>query len=365
MAEKAAGRAAVTVPGHVTNLEASSGRPTSAFQTILGSDHLWELVLSFIDGKDAAFWRERGDLAVTCGHDALIYDGIAVSGFTAASMVTAAKDGRLEMVQYLHAQGVESDMFGALREAARGGHDDVVEWLLRQGATPNAAATEQVTMPTPQPVAQMSAQRFFRQPPPVTFAAAIPCGPETPLHVAAAEGHTSTALTLLEYGANVNAHGQEGATPLHRAVSHDDVKMGVLLLQHGADSTLCDREGDSPLHIATRKGSATALQTLLDMGAPAHFREQPFRTLLHEACRHGQRECALLLLDRGADLFIADAQGYSALDYAMQRASQDMPFTDAFRVLVRERKLGMERLQDLIHTDCALAAQEGGQHRCE
>jgi ankyrin repeat protein len=55
----------------------------------------------------------------------------------------------------------------------------------------------------------------------------------TPLHLAAAKGHTKIAELLIEAGADVNCKDRDG-TPLDNAVRFKQNEVAELLRQHGA-----------------------------------------------------------------------------------------------------------------------------------
>jgi ankyrin repeat protein len=88
---------------------------------------------------------------------------------------------------------------------------------------------------------------------------------ETPLHLAAWDGHLDVVELLLEHGANPNIQENKyGKTPLHYAVSRRlenkfgrtllhftvsrrHVDVARVLLDHGADPTISDNKGRTPL----------------------------------------------------------------------------------------------------------------------
>lgn len=68
------------------------------------------------------------------------------------------------------------------------------------------------------------------------------CG-QTPLHTSVTLGHLSSVITLLEFGASINALNSAGQAPLTIAVEKNKTKIAELLLQRGAEfcnTTLSD-----------------------------------------------------------------------------------------------------------------------------
>jgi cytohesin len=59
--------------------------------------------------------------------------------------------------------------------------------------------------------------------------------PDTPLHLAAWQGHNEVIQLLLEHGADVNARGDAGFSPLHYAAREGQLASARLLVAAGAD----------------------------------------------------------------------------------------------------------------------------------
>jgi hypothetical protein len=74
----------------------------------------------------------------------------------------------------------------------------------------------------------------------------------TPLHWAAARGHTEAVEALLEAGAPVEATNHGGSTPLQSAVLNGHADAARALRRRGADPTAPDEFGDSALDLARR-----------------------------------------------------------------------------------------------------------------
>ena len=88
----------------------------------------------------------------------------------------------------------------------------------------------------------------------------------TPLHCAAWKGHTAIVEFLLDEGAELHAHnenGHWGTTPLHAAAHGNQRHVARLLLERGADKTLTNPDGRTP-HDETFVHNATAVRKLLE-----------------------------------------------------------------------------------------------------
>jgi cytohesin len=101
---------------------------------------------------------------------------------------------------------------------------DMVEWLLAEGADPNAADHTGLT----------------------------------PLHVAAALNRRPEARLLIVNGADLAARDVYGDTPLHSAALHGSARVLNDLLRAGADATAANDRGLNPGELAGEYGQASA-----------------------------------------------------------------------------------------------------------
>lgn len=77
-------------------------------------------------------------------------------------------------------------------------------------------------------------------------------GRDTPLHLAAQEGHRHTCFLLVQSGADADVKNKFGETPLHYATKLSVIR---LLLRHGARVTEEDSRGRTPLQAAEENGA--------------------------------------------------------------------------------------------------------------
>jgi ankyrin repeat protein len=120
----------------------------------------------------------------------------------------------------------------------------------------------------------------------------------TPLHLAALEGHVDTAALLIEHDADVNAMNTVDRTPLFYAVEGIHPEVAKLLIARGADVSAGPSSNITPLHVAVAKDSRKLVELLLASGAKIDVKSvyavQP-GTPLDWAERLGHEEIAELL----------------------------------------------------------------------
>ncbi|OCT76164.1 hypothetical protein XELAEV_18031356mg [Xenopus laevis] len=171
----------------------------------------------------------------------------------------------------------------ALQLVAGGGHEPIVRFLLRKGAS-------------------VDTRNHYGW---------------TPLMQAARSGHLHVAMILLENGADVNAQNRLGASVLTVASRGGHVNVVKELLDHGAfvdnydhfDVNMVSRNGEiedmpdiTALMTATQHAHEAVVRLLLDWGADVNYRVKTtgWNPLMLSAL-HGRVSVAQQLVDRGAD----------------------------------------------------------------
>ncbi len=138
----------------------------------------------------------------------------------------------------------------------------------------------------------------------------------TPLHWASSGGHVETARLLLDYGADVTAHDNNGSTPLHQASLSGNVELARLLIEHGADTAAQDNSGSTPLHQALLSRNVKLARLLIEHGADAAAQDNSGSTPLHQASLSGNVELVRFLIEHGADVTAQDNNGSTPLHQA-------------------------------------------------
>lgn len=118
----------------------------------------------------------------------------------------------------------------------------------------------------------------------------------TPLMVAAYNGHTEIVRLLLEEGAQIGVRNAEGRTALMFASTGSFPETVALLLRHGADPNATDEgEGWSALMFAAAEGHGEVVRTLLEGGADPSLTDRDGETARTFAENNGHAEVAGLL----------------------------------------------------------------------
>jgi cytochrome c len=166
-----------------------------------------------------------------------IFCPITSSAVSAGLLQDAAKEGDLNKIKQLLAQGVnvneKTGLAPALHYAIREGHVKAVELLITRGADVNATSTW-----------------------------------GAPLHLAASGGHADIARLLLERGADPNAR-RKTQTPLHLAAITGQTEVVRVLLDHGADINALDELDQPALHLAIINGRPETAALLKERGTKA------------------------------------------------------------------------------------------------
>lgn len=170
----------------------------------------------------------------------------------------AARLGHKEMVEFLLREGDDPDVclgrFSPLFWAVRSGNRDVVRLLLSAGADPNRFPSSRSRSSLIQAVENGDKKMCDLL---LAYGADlnVPLGfRTTPLHRAVALGYHDIAQFLINHRAVLNAQNEEGASALHLAAETGQKRMVDLLLKSGADVGVKNTKGERPIDVARENG---------------------------------------------------------------------------------------------------------------
>ena len=227
-------------------------------------------------------------------------------------LMLAAGMGRVQAFHVLVQNGGELEKGNELawlplHSAAKGGHKEVVKFLLEhdgnvlaetvRGTTALHLATSlELVMILVEHGANIQASDMYGR---------------TPLHVAAEKGQTDTINYLLNCDADINARDKSGLSALYCALKGGHVTTAKFLIDKGGESLLSSDpnllgfyEADL-LQSSAREGFTATVEFLLSSGVSAdaiHSKSDSLLTPLEEAACAGHCDVVKLLLDHGANI---------------------------------------------------------------
>ncbi|MFH0777526.1 MAG: ankyrin repeat domain-containing protein [Candidatus Eisenbacteria bacterium] len=198
----------------------------------------------------------------------------------ADALLDAATKGDLASVTALLQKGASANVkdndhgVTPLHAAASEGHEEVVRFLLENGAAVDATdndgntALHMASKGCDSRLGRLLLEKGAR----VNVKNRLKA---TPLHMAAACTNGETAKVLLAHHADVNAKGNGGLTPLHMAATLNEEDVAKLLISHGAIVNASDNDyGVTPLHVAAGEGRVSVAEVLLRNGADVNAKEK-------------------------------------------------------------------------------------------
>lgn len=176
---------------------------------------------------------------------------------------------------------------------------------------------------------------------------------ESPLHLAAKNGHEKLIELFLKYGANVNSVDDYSiqSTPLHLATSNQHVGAINILLENNADVTLENRNGMNVLHIVAMINPEISeepefvesydklIKTFIEKGCDINFQDISGKTPLHLASWDHNNAATWILLQHFADINIEDYHGETVLAFPMNDTQRCTNIYSMFKDYISMLKL--------------------------
>ena len=328
-------------------------------------------------------WSLYMDRAARNGDWELVRELIEVAGadvnarlrYSGTVLAEAARSGEKEMVDYLIAKGADVNKgalwwaasFGrvgivatlvragadvnetqgrrhtALMVAARNGQEDVVDFLIGEGADVNAATDDGKTVQTVLMVAAENGQGWAVDSliangadvnattksgnTALHYMIKFEYGRPRPRHQT--ERLERVMVSLIEAGADVDAATVRGTTPLMSAAEKGQGWAVDSLIANGADANAENTKGKTALMFASELGDTEIAASLIRAGAEvnATTKSNKETALMHAAGgehRHGQKDTVALLIRMGADVDAKNVHGKTARTFALERNNVDV-----------------------------------------
>jgi len=156
------------------------------------------------------------------------------------------------------------------------------------------------------------------------------------LHDAVLKNDRAGVENLLRAGAAVDAADARGQTPLFLAARDGHKEIAELLIAHGANPAKRDfwKSGNAPLHVAAERGQSEIVQLLLDKGVKVNFSNRHGQTALLLAAWNRHPDTFALLLKRGADIKAADYHGWTVLHSGWHPQPPDASYEEVIQLAV-------------------------------
>lgn len=145
------------------------------------------------------------------------------------------------------------------------------------------------------------------------------------IHEAARTGDLHVIKLLLRSDSKrMETVDERGWTPIHLAAANGHTEVVRFLAMEGADVAALDPTSYTAMHLAAMNGHNGCLEVLLKMGADVDNITADGFTPLHLAALNNYADCVRTLLSWGANLAVEDALGRTVQDMVEEYALDDV-----------------------------------------
>ncbi|KAM6944981.1 uncharacterized protein ankdd1b [Lycodopsis pacificus] len=143
---------------------------------------------------------------------------------------------------------------------------------------------------------------------------------DTPLHLAARNGHSDAVQSLLQSFDTLDEVNMDGETALYQASEKSHEECVLILLEADCDPNILTTAKCSPLHPVSERGDTSLVQLLLDYKAHTDFQNQHLEAPIHLAVKNSHIPVIHSLLAAGCNINVADERCQTAMHVAAELA---------------------------------------------
>uniref|UniRef100_UPI0037E964DE ankyrin repeat and death domain-containing protein 1B n=1 Tax=Semicossyphus pulcher TaxID=241346 RepID=UPI0037E964DE len=143
---------------------------------------------------------------------------------------------------------------------------------------------------------------------------------ETALFQATDNGQEGCVHVLLDAGCDPNILTTAKCSALHPVSDRGDTSLVQLLLEYKANPDFKNQHQEAPLHLAVKRSHIPVIHSLLEAGCNINGTDRRLQTAMHHAAELARIDVVEMLLKSGLDLTLKDKQGKTALGVAVRAA---------------------------------------------
>jgi ankyrin repeat protein len=238
-------------------------------------------------------------------------------------MLPAVTANNLPAVQMLIEKGGNAAAQGLIGQAVKTKNTQMIELLVKNGANPNDAMKDAVTLGDVSIVKLLIAAGADGSKPEFLIASvaknnaeltglllASGGNPESILDATVNAGAVNILQLLISKGVNVNNHKY-----LLTAINKNNQQMAAILVKAGCDAGYVDNSGNNMLHLAAKAEADKVVSTLAQAGVKVNELNNAKDMPLHIAVQQGRGEVELVeeFIKAGADVNAKDGAGKTPL----------------------------------------------------